>query len=152
MNTRPGLIALAASAAIVLLAATGAPGGQKGPKPLPWNELAKLNADTGKYPAALEQTLAAKENVVSGYAIPVEVSDFDHIKSFLLVPNQIGCCQGPPPPPNQIIEVTLADSVGFEKLMGVVQLTGKLGVAKTGTGEFGYTLNKARVTPPDYDI
>jgi len=152
MNKRSGLISILVSAALLMLAAAGAPGGQKGPKPLPWTELAQLDYNTGKYPASLAEKIAAKETLVAGYVVPVEISDFDHITDFLLVPAQFGCCQGPPPNPNQIIEVKLSEPVAFDKLMGTVQLTGKLGIAKGATGEFSFTLIKARVTPPEYDI
>jgi hypothetical protein len=151
MNKRLGLISISLSAAILMWAAGGAPGGQKGPKPLPWTELAQMDYNTGKYPAALGDKFAAKETLVAGYVVPVEITDFDHITEFLLVPAQFGCCQGPPPNPNQIIEVKLTDAMPFDKLMGVVQLTGKLGIIKGTTGEFSFTLIKARITPPEYD-
>jgi hypothetical protein len=150
MNRQFGLISILVSAALLMLAAA-APGAQKGPKPLPWTELAQMDYNTGKYPAALGEKFAAKETLVAGYVVPVEISDFDHISEFLLVAAQFGCCQGPPPNPNQIIEVKLSEPLSFDKLMGVVQITGKLGIAKGATGEFSFTLIKARVTPPEYD-
>jgi hypothetical protein len=151
MNKRITWVALAVAGA-ALLAAAAAPAGQKGPKPLPWSELAQMDYNTGKYPASLEPKLAAPETLVAGYVVPVEVTDFDHIQEFLLVPAQFGCCAGPPPNPNQIIEVKLSAPVSFDKLMGTVHLMGKLGLAKGATGEFSYTLSKARVTPVEYDI
>lgn len=123
----------------------------KGEPPVAWDHLAKMDYKTGKRPDILEKTLDKKELRVRGYAIPVEVVDFDNIKEFILVPSQFGCCQGPPPDPNQIIEVTMVKPVPFDKLMGIVYLTGKLGVKQSGTGEYGYTLSKAQVFEPDFD-
>ena len=141
-----------AASLMLLLAAPSGLSGQKGPKPLPWDELARMDYNTGKVPPSLEAMLSAKETLVAGYVVPVEVIDFDNIQEFLLVPSQFGCCQGPPPNPNQIIEVKLNQPLPFDKLMGTVHLTGKLGIMKGATGEFNFTLIKARVTPPEYDI
>jgi hypothetical protein len=126
--------------------------GMKGEQPVPWDQLAQLDYKTGKYPSQLESKLKVKELRVAGYAIPVEVIDFENIREFILVPTQIGCCQGPPPEPNQIIQVTLAKGLSFEKLMGTVYLTGQLSVVSTRTGEYGYALKKANVFEPEWDI
>jgi len=124
----------------------------KGEKPVDWATLAKMDFKSGKYPDAVEQTLARTQLRVRGYAIPVEVADFEKISEFILVPTQFGCCQGPPPDPNQIIDVKLAKPVSFDKLMGMVYLTGKLSVKKSDTGEYGYALSKGEVFEPEYDI
>ena len=124
----------------------------KGEKPIPWDQLAKMDYHSGKTPPELDKMLKSKSIRVAGYAIPVEVTDFDHIQNFILVPWKIGCCQGPPPDPNQIIEVTLKEGVSFDKLMDTVYILGQLSVIKDGNGEFGYALSKGEVFAPEFDI
>jgi hypothetical protein len=149
---RKGLNLLLAAAVMAMAAWSTAAAGIKGEQPIPWAQLAKLDFKTGQIPAELEQTLKKGELRVAGYAVPVEVVDFDNIQEFILIGSKFGCCQGPPPNPNQIIEVTLKKGVPFDKLMETVYLTGKLSIIKTGNGEFGYQLKKGAVFEPEYDF
>ena len=151
-TNQKGLGLLLAVAVMAMAAWSTAGAGIKGEQPIPWAQLAKLDFKTGQLPGELEQKLKKGDLRVAGFVVPVEVIDFDNIQEFILVASKFGCCQGPPPMPNQIIEVRLKKGVPFDKLMETVYLTGKLSIVKTGTGEFGYQLEKGAVFEPEYDF
>ncbi len=62
---------------------------------------------------------------LSGYLLPLEM-DAGAVSEFLLVPFVGACIHVPPPPPNQIVQVTLANSYPAERLYAPVTVTGTL--------------------------
>lgn len=62
-----------------------------------------------------------------GYALPLEQSP-DGVTEFLLVPYVGACIHVPPPPPNQIVYVTLSDAYKIDNLFEPVWITGTLQV------------------------
>jgi hypothetical protein len=140
------------AAALVVALVLPATAGIKGEQPVEWSVLAGLDVATGKVSDGVKASLGKKTLRLRGYAVPVEVSDFDNIKEFILVPTLFGCCQGPPPDTNQIIEVTLSKPVGFDKLSDAVYLAGKLQMRKGGTGEYVYAMEGAEVFEPEFDF
>ena len=62
-----------------------------------------------------------------GYALPLESSD-GGITEFLLVPYVGACIHVPPPPPNQMVFVKLADAYQVKSLYDPVWITGRMKV------------------------
>ena len=91
-----------------------------------------------------------------GYALPLEYSG-QKITEFLLVPWVGACIHTPPPPPNQIVYVTIEDGFVSKGQFAPVWITGRLTVEqlsknlylKDGSGEIdvGYKLAASDVTP-----
>lgn len=70
---------------------------------------------------ALDDTLIA----IEGWLVPLEW-DKDALKEFLFVPWFGACIHVPPPPPNQIIRVTLEQGVPEREMFEPQKLTGRL--------------------------
>jgi hypothetical protein len=77
------------------------------PVEIDWRLLASLDLETGKAPAALE-ALDGKRVVIAAFIVPLE-DDMQRADEFLLVPYFGACVHTPPPPPNQMVYVKMAD-------------------------------------------
>ena len=75
---------------------------------LGWKELKGLDPATGKM-APLIQDANGKEVKIAGFVTPL-TDDAAQIFEFTLVPYPVSCVHTPPPPPNQIVLVTLENS------------------------------------------
>ena len=62
-----------------------------------------------------------------GFVVPLDIVG-DQVASFLLVPYFGACIHQPPPPPNQIVYVVLADPVELESMYDPVWVTGIMGL------------------------
>ena len=57
--------------------------------------------------------------------------DIDYVKEFLLVPDPMSCIHEPPPPPNQMIYVTMNEAIPLDMDLRGVYISGKLSLAST---------------------
>ncbi|MEZ8101627.1 DUF3299 domain-containing protein [Vibrio bivalvicida] len=73
----------------------------------------------------VNEELDGKNVRLAGYMLPLEF-DEQRVTEFLLVPWVGACIHTPPPPPNQMIHVTLEEGVDFEGLYHPVWLSGEL--------------------------
>ncbi|WP_241810588.1 DUF3299 domain-containing protein [Vibrio crassostreae] len=73
----------------------------------------------------VNEDLDGKNVRLAGYMLPLEF-DEHRVTEFLLVPWVGACIHTPPPPPNQMIHVTLEEGVKFEGLYHPVWLSGEL--------------------------
>lgn len=62
---------------------------------------------------------------IKGWLVPLEWG-MDAIKEFLFVPWFGACLHAPPPPPNQIIRLTLATGVPEREMFEAQEITGRL--------------------------
>lgn len=89
---------------------------------------------------------------IPGYLIPL---DFDGtaMTAGLLVPYVGACIHVPPPPPNQLIFVTVADPYDSDGLFEPVWVTGIFGTTATETqlAEIGYAMSAVRIEPYVYE-
>lgn len=83
-------------------------------------------------PAAMQEedapVVAALDNAlvsIKGWLVPLEWGS-DALKEFLFVPWFGACLHVPPPPPNQIIRVTLEQGVPEREMFEAQQITGRL--------------------------
>lgn len=63
-----------------------------------------------------------------GYIVPVDVDDEQKMSSFFLVPYFGACIHVPPPPPNQIVYVTLAEPIPVTDIYDAYWIEGTLNV------------------------
>ncbi len=77
---------------------------------LTWEELYELDLETGK-PSPLLEGLDGQPVKIPGFMVPLDDAA-TYVREFLLVPYAGACIHVPPPPPNQIVYVTMVD--GFE--------------------------------------
>jgi hypothetical protein len=66
---------------------------------------------------------------IPGYIVPVSFNDAQIVTSFFLVPYFGACLHMPPPPPNQIIYITIEDGFKLEDFYEPVIVSGKLSVS-----------------------
>ena len=109
---------------------------------------------------ALEKTIEAWKNApvnpdmdaedvrIGGYVVPLEHRG-DSLKDFLLVPYYGACIHTPPPPPNQIIFVSMQKPVRNIRTMDAVWVAGHLKVERNDTvhGPTGYTMDGVSIVP-----
>ena len=98
--------------------------------------------------------LAGKDVRIAGYLLPLEFSETGE-KDFLLVPYVGACVHVPPPPPNQIVFVRLAEKFLVKDLFTPVWIEGPLKTKQSskaltlidGTRDvsIGYHIDRARV-------
>jgi uncharacterized protein len=80
--------------------------GKAGPAPdLLWQTMQGLNFRTGEMTPELGQLINGEARV-PGYMVPLEDNLFEATE-FLLVPYPGACIHVPPPPPNQLVHVTM---------------------------------------------
>jgi len=95
---------------------------------------------------------------LAGYLLPLEMSG-PSVTEFLLVPYLGACIHSPPPPPNQIIHVTIDEKKGFKSktLFDPVMVTGMISIKSLVKDLFlvdgssnisiGYIIQATRVKP-----
>ncbi len=116
--------------------------------PIDWRVLAGLDYLTGKATDTLK-ALNGKEVRVPGFVVPLD--DFmEDGAEFLLVPYYGACVHTPPPPPNQIIFVQMANKKAVKlTLFDAVWMHGKLKIATVESpyGTVGFTLEGTKMEP-----
>ncbi|MFB9069033.1 DUF3299 domain-containing protein [Pseudofulvimonas gallinarii] len=65
-----------------------------------------------------------------GYIVPVDVSEDQKMSSFFLVPYFGACVHVPPPPPNQIVFVTLREPMAVTDMYDAFWIEGTLKVQR----------------------
>ena len=114
--------------------------------PVPWRTLRGLNTRTGEQTPELKK-LNGSTVTVQGYMVPFDDED-DKTTEFLIVPVMGQCVHLPPPPPNQIVLVRMANQkptkVWFQDL---ILVEGKLEITdqKSPFGLVCYRLTASKV-------
>jgi hypothetical protein len=75
-------------------------------------------------------TLAGARVALSGYVVPLESDDEGRMTEFLFVPFFGACIHVPPPPPNQVVHVKLAQPIAMPELWNAYVLRGSLRTSK----------------------
>ena len=121
--------------------------GAEAPTPIDWRLLRGLDSKTGKRTPALDKVQGARVTI-RGFMMPFD-DDENKTVEFLIVPVMGQCVHLPPPPPNQIVLVRMADDkltkVWFQDLISV---EGKLEIStqKSPFGDVSYKLVATKVT------
>ena len=88
-------------------------------------EYTVFDAEAQKRGKLVRSDLDGDRIQIDGYLLPLEFSH-DGETEFLLVPYVGACIHVPPPPPNQIILVTLTKKFSVRKIFAPVRITGTL--------------------------
>ena len=88
-------------------------------------EYAVFQAEVAKRQKQVNSSLNGAAIKMSGYLLPLEFSETGD-KDFLLVPYVGACVHVPPPPPNQIVLVRLAEKMIVKDLFTPVWIRGRL--------------------------
>jgi hypothetical protein len=119
-----------------------------------------LNDSDPRAVEALKKTMDAWKNApvnpalngrsvrIAGFVVPLEYQG-NALKEFLLVPYYGACIHTPPPPPNQIILVSLAKPARNIRAMDAVWITGDMTVEQKSTvlGVSGYAMKGLTISP-----
>ena len=98
--------------------------------------------------APVVKALDGQSVSLPGFVVPLE-GDSELITEFLLVPYFGACIHVPPPPPNQLVHVTIKGGVPIDSLYDAIVVTGII-KTQTWSGEIaqvGYTMQAVGVTP-----
>ena len=98
--------------------------------------------------APVVEALNGQSVSLPGFVVPLE-GDSEVITEFLLVPYFGACIHVPPPPPNQIVHVTVKGGVPIESLYDAIVVTGVIST-ETWSGEIaqvGYKMKDVGVAP-----
>ena len=159
-TVKAAIFAFAAMAAVAL---AGAPAGAAGPVDLKWEQLVPAGdaggdveslfgiVEHGQIAAPDEAAEGAYEVVddfngetvrLPGYLVPLDLNAQGGTE-FLLVPYFGACIHVPPPPPNQIVYVTVEEPYVLEALFEPVWVTGEFDVVALATdlAEVAYSLS-----------
>ncbi|MBB1385009.1 MULTISPECIES: DUF3299 domain-containing protein [Pseudoalteromonas] len=98
--------------------------------------------------APIVKELNGQSVSLPGFVVPLE-GDSEVITEFLLVPYFGACIHVPPPPPNQIVHVTIKGGVPIESLYDAIVVTGIIST-ESWSGEIaqtGYKIKAVGVAP-----
>ncbi len=112
------------------------------------------NEATNRFQQALTSTQVVKtfENKpirIPGFIVPLESSESQMVTEFFIVPYFGACIHMPPPPPNQIIYVSIEQGVELESLYDPFWFEGTLAIDTTenAMGTAAYRLEHVNVQP-----
>lgn len=147
----PGLAPDAGPAADLRAAIRASAGTAEDPIELSWRQLAELDYQSGEMSDVLREA-DGKVVKIPGFTVPLE--DYaDRATEFLLVPYVGACVHTPPPPPNQLVYIEMADGEPTQ-LYGwdPVWLEGTLKIEMTESvyGSVGYVVEGTRLYPYEY--
>ena len=119
-------------------------------------QLDEIQAELDRRDTMVNRELEGKVVRIPGYALPLELTE-GGVTEFLLVPYVGACIHTPPPPPNQMVFVTLRDEYEVQNLYDPVWITGQLQVEQAsrslsfvdGTSDVatGYVLSGVAIEP-----
>jgi hypothetical protein len=115
-----------------------------------WDQLNLLDYKTGKAPDDVKKLNGTKVKI-AGYIVPL-TDEYFVLNEFLLVPNAQACIHVPPPPPNLIVHVKLADPLPIEKVFNPAWIIGTLQIHTTTSiyGSASYDMDDATMEEYKY--
>ncbi|MGE3539237.1 MAG: DUF3299 domain-containing protein [Candidatus Tectimicrobiota bacterium] len=119
------------------------------PLAVDWQMLRELDYKTGQKTPTISGLVAPGVTVrVPGFMVPLE-DTAERVTEFMLLPYALACMHVPPPPPNQMIYVTMAAKKSYKVMWDPVWVEGTLQVVETATayGEAAYTMSGMRIEP-----
>ncbi|WP_405231864.1 DUF3299 domain-containing protein [Lentisalinibacter salinarum] len=151
--TAPMTAVRLAAALALLLAAPAAPA-RDAPK-LTWEEMvpAKTSNDAlAVTSSAPVPGLDGRTVQLPGFIVPLESDEGGLISEFLLVPYFGACIHVPPPPPNQLVYVTLEEPFNLVSLQQPYWIEGTLQVEEYSSevADSHYTMRAHRISKYNY--
>jgi uncharacterized protein len=121
----------------------------KKPLAVDWQTLRQLDYQTGAKSPAITQLVSDGVIVrVPGFMVALEDAA-DAVTEFFLIPYPMTCVHVPPPPPNMMIHVKMADMKKQKVFWDAVWVQGRLQVVETASpyGEAAYSMAGMLVEP-----
>lgn len=117
------------------------------PIEIDWWTLKELDWKTGQKSKKLED-LEGKPVRLPGFVVPLE-DEQRIVKEFLFVPTLQACIHVPPPPPNQMIYVTMDEGFEFDWGFRAFWLTGVLQIVekKSAYGQASFQMKGLKMLP-----
>lgn len=152
-------LVLASASAAVALAATGTAQQLDWEELIPEKDRGSFNAGTpapvhdylGEGGPAAQQSrtysvnkeLDGKRIKIPGFIVPLDIGKDGRVTEFFLVPYFGACIHVPPPPPNQIVYVTMPKGIELESIYEAYWITGALHIENKATrlGSAAYRLD-----------
>ena len=105
----------------------------------PWGDLT--------YDEMLVADLDGIDVEISGFVVPLDMSDDDRVREFLLVPYFGACVHVPPPPPNQVILVRSTEGLAAERIYEAWTVRGviKVDATQSAMAAAGYLIDAQEV-------
>ena len=125
-------------------------------------DIAEIMEKRNKLYTSVVHELSGQQISIAGYLLPLEMSD-SMVTEFFLVPYIGACIHVPPPPPNQILHVTVTNEKGYKSsaLYDPVMVTGVIRVESSvkelflvdGSDDIdtGYALEATEIKPYEID-
>jgi uncharacterized protein len=85
-----------------------------------------------------------------GFVVPLAVDAKSRVSEFLLVPYFGACIHVPPPPPNQIVHVIMAQPMQLKSMYDAIWVTGKLSTQGVSSELASAAYSLAGVKTEDY--
>ncbi len=146
--------ALAVAVAALLAVAPSGVRAQEAPK-LTWEEMVPAKASNDPLAVTSSAPVPALDGRtvrLPGFIVPLESDEGGLISEFLLVPYFGACIHVPPPPPNQLVYVTLEEPFNLVSLQQPYWIEGTLQVAdySSEVADSHYTMRADRITKYNY--
>jgi uncharacterized protein len=95
----------------------------------------------------LNEALDGKEVRIPGFIVPLDMAGDGKITEFFLVPYYGACIHVPPPPPNQIVYVSMPQGLELASIYDAYWITGKMTLEnrRTRLGTAAYRLDATAV-------
>ncbi|MGA0102682.1 MAG: DUF3299 domain-containing protein [Steroidobacteraceae bacterium] len=90
----------------------------------------------------VNEALDGAEVKLPGFIVPLELDESGKVTEFFLVPFFGACIHVPPPPPNQLVLVTMKQGLSLDSMYTAYSITGRMSIVRTATslGTSAYTL------------
>lgn len=106
------------------------------------DESAEVGPALPAYSAGVVEDLNGTRVALPGFIVPLELAGQGRVTEFLLVPYYGACIHYPPPPPNQIVHVTLPKPVEIGSIWVPVWVAGEIRTEsrESDMGNASYTM------------
>jgi len=90
----------------------------------------------------VNEKLSGQEVRIPGFIVPLELDANGQVIEFFLVPYFGACIHVPPPPPNQMVYVTMEKGISLDSMYAAYWITGRMSTKSRSTslGAAAYTL------------
>ena len=95
---------------------------------------------------SVNERLSGQEVRIPGFIVPLELDAKGRVIEFFLVPYFGACIHVPPPPPNQMVYVVMAEGISLDSMYAAYWITGRMSAKsrQTSLGAAAYTLAGTR--------
>ncbi|MEM7282198.1 MAG: DUF3299 domain-containing protein [Pseudomonadota bacterium] len=107
-----------------------------------WNGSFEDAFSTPVLPVGVVEELDGVLAKIPGFVVPLELAEGGKVKEFLLVPYFGACIHYPPPPPNQLVHVTMDEPTEIQSQWDPIWAIGKLKteMKRSDLGSAGYAM------------